>query len=193
MGRAVEISPKAVALLEALLDSRPRALAKAELHERLWPDTHVAGTSLPRLINEIRGAIGDSAAEHRFIRTVQRFGYAFCGHVLEAPGAARSRADCWLAWGPDRIPVRQGDNPLGRGEDSLVALTEPRVSRRHAHIVVSQGLATLEDLGSRNGTYLNGRKIEGPVTLRSGDRIGIGSAQLLFFVMTPERITEGDL
>jgi DNA-binding winged helix-turn-helix (wHTH) protein len=194
-GHAVEISPKALALLEALLDSRPRALGKAELHARLWPDAHVAGTSLPRLINEIRGAIGDGAAEHRFIRTVQRFGYAFCGLVLEVPGAAPLRADCWLAWGPDRIPVPQGDNPLGRGEDSLVALTETRVSRRHAHIVVFHGLATLEDLGSRNGTYLNGRKIEGPVTLRSGDRIGIGSAQLLFVMAAPEPgcITEGDL
>jgi DNA-binding winged helix-turn-helix (wHTH) protein len=194
-GHAVEISPKALALLEALLDSRPRALGKAELHERLWPNTHVAGTSLPRLINEIRGAIGDGAAEHRFIRTVQRFGYAFCGVVLEAPGAALSRADCWLAWGPDRIPVPQGDNPLGRGEDSLVALTEQRVSRRHAHIVVSQGLAILEDLGSRNGTYLNGRKIEGPVTLHSGDRIGIGSTQLLFVMAArePGCTTERDL
>jgi hypothetical protein len=191
----VEISPKGLALLEALLDSRPRALGKAELHERLWPDTHVAGTSLPRLINEIRGAIGDSAAEHRFIRTVQRFGYAFCGLVLEAPGTAPSRADCWLTWGTDRIPVPQGDHALGRGEDSLVALSESRVSRRHAHIVVSRGVATLEDLGSRNGTYLNGRRIEGPVTLQSGDRIGIGSAQLLFFAMArePGCITDGDL
>lgn len=181
--RAVEISPKALSLLEALLDSRPRALGKAELHDRLWPDTHVAGTSLPRLINEVRGAIGDGAAEHRFIRTVQRFGYAFSGPVLEAPAATAGKAKGWLFWGTDRIPVPPGDNLLGRGEDSILILAEPRVSRRHAHIVMADGLATLEDLGSRNGTYVNGLKIEGPVTLRSGDRIGIGSFQLVFIMV----------
>jgi DNA-binding winged helix-turn-helix (wHTH) protein len=179
-GRAVEISPKALALLEVLLESRPRALAKADLHERLWPDTHVAGTSLPRLVNEVRRAIGDAAGQPRFIRTLHRFGYAFSGPVVDLAGAAPRPAVCWLNWGPERIPVPEGENLLGRATDSVVPLGEGRVSRRHARILVVEGRATLEDLGSRHGTLLNGRRIDGPVALRSGDRIGVGSTELFF-------------
>jgi DNA-binding winged helix-turn-helix (wHTH) protein len=192
-GRPVELSPKALALLEALLENRPMALGKSALRDRVWPDAHVAGTSLPRLINEIRDAIGDDAAAPRFIRTVQRFGYAFSGPASEAPQAHAGRVAAWLAWGRKRVPVLQGDNLLGRGEDSLVILNERRVSRRHAQIVVASGLATLEDLGSRNGTYLNERRLEGAATLQSGDRIRIGSAELVFFVGHEGDSTEGDM
>jgi pSer/pThr/pTyr-binding forkhead associated (FHA) protein len=54
------------------------------------------------------------------------------------------------------------------------------VSRRHASILVDARGATLEDLGSRNGTLLNGRPLTAPAPLADGDEIGLGAARLGF-------------
>src|SRR5262249_46867728 len=78
-GNPVHISPKAFELLEILLETRPRALSKAEIHERLWRDTFVSDGTLTSLVAEVRSAIGDIGEETRWIRTVHRFGYAFSG------------------------------------------------------------------------------------------------------------------
>ncbi len=67
-GRA-HLTPKAFELLHTLLESRPRVLSKAELRQRLWPDTHVLEANLPNLVAEVRGAVGDDARNPRFIRT----------------------------------------------------------------------------------------------------------------------------
>src|SRR5262249_17805972 len=60
-GARQELSPKAFQLLDLLLEVRPRAATKAEIYERLWPDTFVSESSLPRLVTEVRAAIGDDA------------------------------------------------------------------------------------------------------------------------------------
>ena len=49
-----------------------------------------------------------------------------------------------------------------------------RVSRQHARITVAEGRATLEDLGSKNGTFVGDRRIETPIELHDGDEIGVG-------------------
>src|SRR5262249_46511253 len=81
-GQPVSISPKAFKLLQVLLESRPRAVPKAELHRRLWPDTVVSDVNLPTLIAEVRQAIGDGARRPEFIRTVYGYGYSFCGTAV---------------------------------------------------------------------------------------------------------------
>src|SRR5262245_9278349 len=70
----VHLSPKAFELLKILIEQRPRALSKQELHERLWPDTFVSEVNLASLIAEIRAALGDTAQNSIFIRTARRFG-----------------------------------------------------------------------------------------------------------------------
>jgi DNA-binding winged helix-turn-helix (wHTH) protein/Flp pilus assembly protein TadD len=80
----IRLSPKAFQLLDILVTNRPKALSKAELQNRLWPSTFVVEKNLANLIGEIREALGEDAANPRFIRTVPRFGYAF----REAPAAA---------------------------------------------------------------------------------------------------------
>ena len=61
-------------------------------------------------------------------------------------------------------------------------MTSSDVSRRHARVLVSEGRALLEDLGSTHGTYLGGRRIDAPVELKHGDCIRVGPAELVFCV-----------
>ena len=75
----VHLSPKAYELLRVLVDTRPRAVAKRELHERLWPSTFVSEATLASLVAELRDALGERGREAHFIRTVHGFGYAFSG------------------------------------------------------------------------------------------------------------------
>jgi DNA-binding winged helix-turn-helix (wHTH) protein len=182
-GQPAHLSPKAFLLLEALLESRPRALSKSEIHDRLWPATHVSASSVGRLIVEIRAAIGDSATEPALVRTVHGFGYAFSGPVrplepaVAGTEAARPLARVFrLVWGAREIELGPGANVLGREPGCAVWLDVPGVSRRHARVVVADGQAVLEDLGSKNGTFLRGRRLESPSALADGDPIALGTA-----------------
>ena len=85
----IHLSPKAFELLKTLIDQRPRALSKNELHEHLWPATFVSEANLASLIAEIREALDDTARQPRFIRTAHRFGYAFSGDAVEDSPASR--------------------------------------------------------------------------------------------------------
>lgn len=84
----VHVSPKALRLLEILIESRPRPLSKQELTDTIWADTFVDESNLAGLITEIRGALGDDARHPRFVRTVHTFGYGFCGEVSTSLGGA---------------------------------------------------------------------------------------------------------
>jgi len=185
-GKAVHLSPKAFQFLELLLENRPKALSKSKIHERLWPNTFVSEGTLTSLLAEVRSATGDSARDSRFVRTVHRFGYAFCGVAEELRGGAsavRGRRFVYrLIWGTREIALGPGENLFGRAEDAVVWIDDALVSRRHARIVIDETGAVLEDLGSRNGTYLRGKRIEAPVTLADGDQLTIGPASMTFRV-----------
>ena len=88
---AVHLSPKAFELLGVLLESRPRALSKAELHDRLWANTFVSDSNLASLVKEIRRALGDPVRRPAFLRTVHGFGYSFCGEAHRGDPAPRDR------------------------------------------------------------------------------------------------------
>jgi len=187
------LSPKAFECLRALLERRPRAVSRAELHDRLWPKTFVAETSLRRVIAEIRAALGDDERRPRFIRTVRGFGYAFCGAAGEervGRRASEGTTACRLEWNEREIPLREGENILGRTDDAVAWIDSPRVSRRHARIVVSAGQATIEDLHSKNGTTVSGRRIDGPTPLQGGDQIELGSVLMTFRVFHATGSTE---
>jgi DNA-binding winged helix-turn-helix (wHTH) protein len=187
------LSPKAYECLGALIERRPRAVSRTELHDRLWPKTFVAATSLRRVVAEIRAALGDDERRPRFIRTVRGFGYAFCG-AAEEEGAGGSAAAgttaCRLEWGKREIPLRDGENILGRTDDAVAWIDSPRVSRRHARILVSGGTATIEDLGSKNGTSVSGLRIEGLTPLAGGDQIELGPVLMTFRVFRTTGSTE---
>ena len=121
-GAEVHLSPKAFELLLILLAERPRAVSKADLHARLWPDAFVSEANLFGLIKEIRHALGDDSRQSRFIRTLHGFGYAFGGAAEDGSGSGRRRpsneATYWIV--ADRpIQLLEGPNVLGR--DPLIS------------------------------------------------------------------------
>ncbi len=173
------LSPKAFQFLELLLQERPRALPKQEIHERLWMDSFVADSSLARLAAEVRSALADDAKSPRLLRTIHRFGYAFAGEVV-AEAAEGRPAPCRLVWAERQLPLVEGENLLGRGVDARIVIDLARVSRHHARIVVEGPRAVLEDLGSKNGTFLRGLRVTAAAELTDGDEICIGPAVLVF-------------
>lgn len=182
-GSDVHLTPKAFDLLVALIECRPNALSKADLHESLWPATFVAESNLAALVNEVRTALGDSAAQSRFVRTLPRFGYAFCAAVVECPeGPQRPAAglSCWLILDTSRIALTPGENVVGRDPGAEAWIDLPTVSRRHARIVIVGGEARLEDLGSKNGTCLRGKRIEMVELLNDRDAILFGAIKATF-------------
>jgi DNA-binding winged helix-turn-helix (wHTH) protein len=193
-GKRVHIEPKAFQLLELLIAARPTALSKAKLQDELWPRTYVSERSLARLVADLRTAIGDRAQKPRFLRTVHRFGYAFCGEATTIPAAQR-RSDfhCRLVWGDREVALSEGENVLGRDPAVAVWIDMNSVSRRHARIVLSDGAATLEDLDSRNGTYLGDRRVALPTRLSNGDQIKMGEARLVFRCFGKMGTTESEV
>ncbi len=183
-GREVHLSPKAFDLLALLVARRPAAVSKIAIRELLWPDTFVSETNLPALVAEIRAALGDDAREPRFVRTLHRIGYAFHGQPsVEAAGTAQPSA--WLVGGSTRIPLRAGENILGREGSGVIVLDCEMVSRRHARVMIDEGGAWIEDLGSKNGTYVNERRVAARVTLSDGARVCAGSLMFTFRAASP--------
>lgn len=82
-GTRVHISPKALALLEALLQARPNVVSKPDLQSRIWPDVVVEEANLTNLVSELRGALDDDPRQPRFIRTAHGYGYAFVGTPVD--------------------------------------------------------------------------------------------------------------
>jgi DNA-binding winged helix-turn-helix (wHTH) protein len=189
----LHLSPKAFALLTMLVESRAQALSKADLQQRLWPSTYVLETNLAGLVAEIRHVLEDSADQPRFIRTVQRFGYWFVGEVVEHGARltdAAASARYWLLWDTRQIPLNQGENVLGRAPDAAVWIDAPGISRNHARIRLDGAVATIEDLGSKNGTYLHGSPVTAPAELKDGDQIRLGSVLITFRIPPPTGATE---
>ena len=76
------------------------------------------------------------------------------------------------------ITLRTGKLYLGRSPDCELAISDPAVSRRHARLWVNPSQIVIEDLGSQNGVFVNGTRIQGPCELRVGDKVRICSHEL---------------
>lgn len=175
------LSPKGLELMRLLVESRPRALSKEELHERLWPKVFVSEATLSSLVAEVRGALGENAQSGGFIRTVHRYGYAFEGLAAEAtPRADAAATRCWVVWEFGQVALGEGDHLLGRDADVAVWLESPTISRHHATISVTPEGATIADLGSKNGTHLRGERLAAPAPLADGDEVRLGSVVVRF-------------
>ena len=184
-GDELHLSPKAFAVLCALVAKRPNVVPKADLFGQIWPDVFVVDGNLNVLVGEIRRALDDDPQEPRYIRTVHGVGYAFCGRVTEPDRPAPSDngpVRFWLAWGSRTFALAEGDNVIGRDPRCDIWLDHSGVSRRHAQIRVATGAdrPVRTDLGSTNGTFLKGKQVDAPMPLADGDVIKVGSVNVKF-------------
>jgi len=192
-GEPVNVSPKAFRLLEVLIERRPKAISKDDLQQILWPKTFVSEGNVARLVTELRHAIGDNAEDPHLLRTVHGFGYAFPGSVDEVHGRDLDgglKIAHRLYWGSREIALDAGRNVLGRDRYVSVFLDHRSVSRSHASITISGGTAVLEDLQSKNGTFLRGERITAATRLSDGDEIRLGTVRLIFRVLETDRVTD---
>jgi DNA-binding winged helix-turn-helix (wHTH) protein len=191
-GVVVHITPKALQLLEHLLKRRPAVVPQPELRDVLWPGTFVGYSSIGHVVAELRKATGD--ADGRLVRTSYGAGYAFDGEVIEKSDAVLppgpEPSPFFVRWGTVEIPLRAGENVLGRSPECNCRIASSRVSRRHARIVVSGRSALLDDLGSKNGTHVRGRRIDGPTSLADGDVILLGQEAVVFSAAGSASTTE---
>ena len=98
------------------------------------------------------------------------------------PGSTTSTPILRLVTGPLTGKVVEIDATLrlGRHPFNELSLGDPGVSRYHCWILVRDGIASVEDLASANGTFVNGKRLKLRHSLKSGDRILIGSTEFVF-------------
>lgn len=188
-GQVAPLEPKMYELLEVLIQRRPAVVRNEELDELLWPKVYVARTSLTRLVSELRTVLGDSPRDSRIIRTVYKTGYAFAAEVTVS-GRTPRRAALYLEWHDQMMHLAEGENVLGRGEECSLVVDARTVSRRHARITVALGQATIEDLNSTNGTFVNQKPVAAATPLADGDQLAFGSTALRFRVVDRSALTE---
>jgi DNA-binding winged helix-turn-helix (wHTH) protein len=174
-GRPAALTPKAARLLEALAEAAPEPVPHEMLYERLWAGTFVEPGNLHNLVAEIRAAAGDNAV----IKTIHRFGYALAERAV-----AEGRARFALLIGDEQIELPEGETIVGRDQ-----LEGADVSRRHARITVDGLVASIEDLGSKNGTFIGTRRITAAMPLRDGDEIIFGRTRTRFAALPAAQTT----
>lgn len=192
----VHLSPKAFETLRALVEVRPRAMSKVELLRRVWPNINVSEVSVARVVNEIRKTLGDDRSG-RIIRTVHAHGYAFVAEIEDPasvyePTSVRRHPIGWLISPTQTLPLHEGEQVVGRDPALNLFLDSPKVSRRHARIVMNGSQALIDDLGSKNGTFVRNTLIKAPTPLQNGDEVRIGRFTFQFRVAEPKSSTETD-
>ena len=192
-GADVHLSPKAFDLLVMLVMDRSRALSKEDLQERLWPATFVSETNLAALVAEIRRALGDTPQDASYVKTVHRFGYRFVAEVVESSpprAATEPGVSMYVSYAARDYALAQGVNVIGRAADATVRVDSSSVSRRHAQIVITHNAAQLEDLSSKNGTFLDGKRVTTAQPLCDGAEIRVGVVALTFRTASVTQPTE---
>jgi hypothetical protein len=178
-----------------LIEHRDRVATKQELVSVLWGGRFVSDGVLSDTIYEARRALGEEPRAVNFIKTLHGRGYQFQFrpvHVIETESAppVPERYSAHLLWLGGLTPLPEGQNFIGRHPNCVVVIDSSRASRHHARVVVSSDAAVLEDLGSKNGTILNGKLLSAPTTLSDGDMIEIGGVALRFHGWRHELSTE---
>ena len=192
-GQPVLLTPKAYQLLEVLVRHSPKALSKSA----------TAGAALARYV---RGREESRQSDRRDPRSARRRRHASAVRPDRAPvrlrvpgpgcGAACERGHCAadvrfrLVWAGGRVGLADGEHVLGRDPDLELFLDSPDVSRHHARIRIAGDEATIEDLDSKNGTFVTDRRLDAAARLVDGDSIRIGSVRLTFSAVRSRGSTE---
>ena len=190
-GIDVHLAPKAFELLLTLVKNQPNAVSHEQLHAALWPGVHVSETSLAALVTQLRKALGDSSGDGHVIRTLHRVGYAFIGDGVVAGQASAAHAPSGrLIWRGESIAVPDGQSVIGRDPGCAVQIDAESVSRHHARLTAIGLQVSIEDLHSKNGTWIDGERISGVVSLTDGTNLRLGSETVRFELTPGDRPTK---
>jgi DNA-binding winged helix-turn-helix (wHTH) protein len=180
----VQLRPRAMDVLVALAAASGDLATKRELIDAVWRTEFVSEHALTQVIAELRAALGDKARDPTYIENIPRKGYRLVAPVTYVEQTAAPVREMTL---PIRLQgqgveysLNQGSNVIGRTAEAAVCIDRTEVSRCHARILVQGTTATLEDLGSKNGTFLNGQRLQQPAVLADGDEIWIGRSVARF-------------
>lgn len=187
-GGAVTLTPKAFDVLVVLVRHRARALSKDEILAMAWPGAVVEEGNLAQQVLLLRRALEDAGD---CVSTIPRHGYRFVAPVEEMhdnTGAPGTSSHC-LTWNDRQFPLRQGITVIGRADDADLRILLPSVSRHHARIIVRGLEATLEDLGSRHGSWRGTARAHAPLQLLTGDEVRLGTAVLVYRLVLPGETT----
>ncbi|MCU0250042.1 MAG: FHA domain-containing protein [Vicinamibacterales bacterium] len=193
-GVRVHLQEQPFQILAMLLEHEGDLVTRDELKQRLWSGPVFVDfeQGLNNAIAKIRAALGDSAERPRFVETLERRGYRFIAAVEwvtagtprspAAPGAPARPAAAFVRLVTDgrTIVLTEGGHSVGRDPDASLWIDSAVISRHHARIVVRDGHVTIEDVGSRNGTFVNGERLGTACPLKDGDELRFGTVP--FFV-----------
>jgi DNA-binding winged helix-turn-helix (wHTH) protein len=181
--RPVHLSPKAFDVLEILLARRPNVVNKEVLLREVWPGKIVEEANLAIVIGEIRRVLGDDSRSPSLVVTAPRHGYRFAAEAEDLDRrtpAADPYMRWWLTWRDKTLPLHEGENFVGRHPACSVWINAASVSRAHARILVKGEKAIIEDRESRNGTFVDGKRIAAPHVLVDGSTVMFGSETVTF-------------
>jgi DNA-binding winged helix-turn-helix (wHTH) protein len=195
-GVRVRLQEQPFQLLAILIERAGGLVTRDEIRRRLWTaSTTIAfDQAVNNAVAKIRIALSDSAESPRFVETLARRGYRFIediewvGDPGDAPAprstaAPAARAAIVRLTTDDRtVVLTEGSHIVGRDPDVSVWIDSAVVSRHHARLVVQRDCITIEDLGSRNGTFVNGARVVGVSALAHGDQIRIATHALVVHV-----------
>ena len=177
-GREVRLRPRAMDVLVVLALSSGKLVTKIELIDEVWRTECVGDHALTQVIAELRAALGDDARNPTFIENIPRRGYRLVAPVMPVADSSVTSREATMPFKLElddgACPLLQGSTVIGRTEDADIRIDKTEVSRCHAMITVQGITAIIEDLGSKNGTFVNGHQVAGPTPLTNGDEIWIG-------------------
>lgn len=126
------------------------------------------------------GAVGSVPLPPRTLATVEETPEENAGALWVAPSSSDSPPAVLTLPGGQRIELHEGHYVLGRHLENDIVLNDTNVSRKHAEFVCAAGEVMVRDLGSTNGTKVNGVVVGGEQLLQHGDVINFGTAQVTF-------------
>jgi DNA-binding winged helix-turn-helix (wHTH) protein len=205
-GVPVKLERLPMEVLILLVRSGGDLVERSQLRNHVWgSDVFVdQDAAINTAIRKIRRVIGDDSERPRFIETVVGKGYRFIREIeatvpraVRADGARRSSDAAaqdlqvyYLMRGSNEIVLPTGETIIGRLPSAGVYIDHPSVSRRHAVISIDADCAVLRDLKSRNGTFVDGRRVTTPTAVLPGSVIGLGPVALRFVVRSAPRSTQ---